>query len=63
MTRESPLLPNKPMVPTATTALAEPARDSGRAQIGQPFGSPEIPTGSRWGDAAVRVDSLSRCVR
>lgn len=31
-------MPNKPMVPTATCALAEPALPSGRRHIGQPFG-------------------------
>jgi len=29
--------PNKPMVPTATRALAEPALPSGRRHIGQPL--------------------------
>lgn len=29
---------NKPMVPTATRALAEPARRSRRRHIGQPLG-------------------------
>lgn len=31
--------PNKPMVPTATTALNHHAPPSGRRHIGQPFGS------------------------
>jgi hypothetical protein len=31
--------PNKPMVPTAPTSLAEPALRSRRRHIGQPFGS------------------------
>jgi hypothetical protein len=30
--------PNKPMVPTATRALAEPALLSGRRHIGEPMG-------------------------
>ena len=32
------LMPNKPMVPTATCALANPALPSGRRHIGQPLG-------------------------
>ncbi len=34
--------PNKPMVRTATTALAEPARNLGRPHIGQPLDRPRL---------------------
>lgn len=48
--------PNKPMVPTAPTTLAEPARRSLRRHIGQPMDRQVMPTFSTHRVAVYRVE-------